>query len=329
MGLSETTAGSIDLANREIRMIAEDVFDMSMRRPAVFDVFASTDTLGDELMIEHQVIEALQPIRKWVGERQFKDVIFAVVRGYKETYEKSFEIDRKRAKSMTGQQIVARVSSWLGKPEVDFDKIVHDLAFIGGTGPTGYDGVSLWNASHPRGAAGAVQSNISTTAWSIAQHEAVVLAGAALTDVYGENLGIQYDTIVVGPALARQLRDFLNAQARVQALSAAGVEATASVVAATTGPSAKGLTIYDGNGYTLVIDPRFAVGSSLANKYLYLDSSKGVKPVAFYRGETDLTALTDPTDANMFNRDFMQWGIRHDIAVMAGAWQVAFYGNVA
>ena len=327
MGLSELTSQSINLSNRLIRQVAEDVFDMSMRRPAVYDVFTSTDQMGNDLMVEHQVIEALQPIRKWVGERQFKDVVFAVVRGYKETYEKSTEIDRKRAQSMTGQQLVARVTKWLGSPEVDLDKIVHDVAFLGNAGPTGYDGVSLWNASHPRGASGAVQSNTSATAWSAAQHEAVVLAGAALTDVYGENLGIQYDTIVVGPALARQLRDFLNAQARVQALSATGVEATAAVVAATTGPSAKGLTVYDGNGYTLVIDPRFAIGSSLANKYLYLDTSKGVKPIALYLGETDLTARTEPTTDNVFLRDFYQWGIRHDLAILAGAWQVAFFGG--
>lgn len=327
MGIAQLTAGSIELANRAVTQIAEDIFDPTNRRPAVYDEFCASDTVGGEMMIEHQVLEALAPIRKWVGERQFRDVVFAIVRGYKETYEKSHEIDRKRARTLTGEQLQTRLVRWLGSPEIDLDKIVHDVTFLGGTGPTCYDGVALFSASHPRGKDNAVQSNTSATAWSVAQHEAVMLAGAALTDAYGENIGIGYDTIVVGAKLARQLRDFLKPD-RVQALSAAGVEATASVVAATTGPSAKGLTVYEGGAMRLIIDPRFSIGSTLESKYLYLDTSKGVKPMHLYRGESFLTSRTAPETDNAFYRDVLQWGVTHDIIMVPGAWQVAFFGGV-
>jgi hypothetical protein len=326
MGISQATALTLENANLQIFQIAEDIFDPTNRRPAVFDSFTEIGTVGGELTIEHQVLEALAPIRKWDGERQYRNVLLAVVRGLKETWEKTHGIDRKQSQTLTGQMLVARLQKWLGSPEIDFDKMVHSVAFLGGTGPTGFDGVPLWSASHPRGRDGAVQSNTSATAWSVAQHNAVMMLGASITDVYGENLGIDYDTIVVGPRLAPSVREFLKPE-RVQTYNASGAEATASVVAVTTGPSAKNLTIYEGNGMRLIVNPRFSIGSAMENKYLYLDSKCGAKPFHFYRGESNLASLTAPELPNVFNNDQYIWGITHDVVMMAGAWHGAFYGG--
>jgi len=325
MAVSSTTANAFRDASVAFKEIADDIFDPSVRRPATYQVFTQEIAADNgNLVIEHDVVEALGLVREWVAEREFADVIFAPVRGVKRTFEKSHRMKRKDAESMAGIRIVQRLTNWLGSREADMDKIVHDFIFASNTGPIGYDGVATFSASHPRGAAGAVQSNTSATAFSAAQHRAVMIAGSSLTDANGEPLGIQYDTLMVGPALADLARE-ITESTRYAAINAAGAEATASVLAAANVPSKRGITVFEGGPLRVVVNPRFIGG--LAQKYLYVDTTKNVTPAVLYMGDSILTERTDPTLENVFRRDEYEWGVLYDLVLMPGVWQTTFFGG--
>lgn len=303
---------------------ADDVFGHEGRRAPQFGMFCALDST-DRFTVEHDVLEALPVVREWIGSRQEPDAQFATVRGIARTWEKTFSEDRKRALSGAADgQLLRRLMMWLGSPDMDLDKIATDFLV---SNPTGYDGVSLFSSSHPRGPGGGTQSNTSATALSGAQHRSVMVSGSSFGDVYGEPFGIQYDTLMVGPALAPLARE-LTGSTRYAAINASGAEATSAVVAAAEVPSANRLTIYTGGELNVVVNPRF-IGTSLANKYLYLDTSKQARPIVAYRyqGGSRVVERTQDTDQSRWSQDRYEWAAEHDLVLVPGAWQVAFYGG--
>ena len=328
MPIASTVNNAFRDTNIVFREYADDIMDVSVRRPVVYDFFCATaeDSAG-ALVIEHDVAEVFPTIREWLGERQFADILFAPVRALMKTYEKSHAFTRKEANSFTGARILRLLMNWIGAREWDYDKIVHDATFAGNTGPVGYDGVPIWSASHPRGLNGAVQSNTSATPYSAAQHRAIVIAGSSLVDPNGEPLGIGYDTIMVGPALVDLAREITESKigTRYAAVNAAGAEATSGVVAVATVPNARGVQVFTGGPMRVIVNPRFV--GALAQKYLFLDTSKGVTPMVLYPGESFMAALTDPWMQPVFTNDSYQYGVTLDLALVPAAWQVGFFGG--
>jgi phage major head subunit gpT-like protein len=322
MGVSQSNA--FQSTSIAFKAYADDVFSHDGRRAPQFSMFTALDST-DRYAVEHDVMEALPVVREWVGTRQEPDVIFATVRGVARTWEKTFSEDRKRALSGAADgQLLRRLMSWLGSPDMDLDKIATDYLV---SNPTGYDGVAVFSASHPRGPGGGTQSNTSATALSGAQHRSVITSGSGFGDVYGEPFGIQYDTLMVGPALAPLARE-LTGSTRFAAISASGVEATSGVVAAAEVPSANRLQVFTGGEMNVVVNPRF-IGSSLANKYLYLDTSKSARPIVAYRfqGGSRVVERMQDTDQSRWAADRYEWAAEHDLVLVPGAWQVAFFGG--
>lgn len=303
------------------RAIADEVFDPSRRPVGPYSLFTEVGDV-DAYVNEFDVLESMPVVREFLGAREFHDVVFAYVRATPKTFEKSFSEDRKRAISDPAG-LLRRLTSWLGSAEQDFDKIVHDFLF---TNPTGYDGVSLFSTSHPRGPNGGTQSNRSTTALSGAQLRAVSAAMASLRDANGEPFGIQPDTIIVGPNLAALARE-ITGSTRFAAINASGVEATSSVVAAATVPNANGLRVYDGGEMAVVVDPRFV--GSWADRYLLLDTTRGAKPIMAmrFRGGSRVVERVTDTDESRWAYDRYEWAVEHDVVLAPGAWQVAHLGG--
>lgn len=302
------------------RAYAQDLF-AGVGQSALFRMLADVLPDGGDYTQQHNILEAMPVIREWVGSRQFPDALLSTVTGIPKTYEKSFKEDRKRADKSSGEVLLQRLTKWLGNPENDLDKIITEYLL---SNPIGYDGVALFATNHPRGPADApTQGNFTTSALSGPQHRAALVAGSSLRDENGEPFNVQYNVLMVGPALAPLARE-LTGSTRRFALNATGVEAAASVVAATTAPNFGDRQIFDGGDLTVVVNPRFV--GAFAQRYLYLDTTKGVMPVAAYRGETQVDERIDPQGDNVFERDEYEWGVRHDLTLLPGAWQVAYLG---
>ncbi|MBP7550381.1 MAG: Mu-like prophage major head subunit gpT family protein [Gemmatimonadaceae bacterium] len=313
---------NVQSASIAFRAYATDLFAGTGQR-ALFRTFSEVFPAGTEYTQQLNVLEALPVIRKWVASREFPDAQFATVSATPEPYEKSFSENVEIANRSSGDALMARLTRWLGNPDRDFDKIVTEYML---SNPTGYDGVALFASNHPRGPAGATtQSNTSTTALSGPQHRAAMVVGSTLRDETGESFEIQYDALMVGPALAALAREITGSTRRF-ALNAAGAEATASVVAATTAPNFGDLTVYDGGEVMVVVNPRFV--GTYANYYLYVDSTKGAKPIAVFQGETSVTERTSPDSEPVFTRNVYEWGVKHVLTLLPGAWQTAYLGIV-
>lgn len=285
----------------------------------LFTDFGSTD----QLMTRIHLLETMPLMRQWLGDVTYEDVRYSSVSAEVKAYKKALELPRLQVASLRAAGLMQQIERVFSGPTVEgeYERIATDYLL---SNPTGYDGVSLFSGSHPRGPAGATQSNTSSTALDLAQHRAVMSAGSQLRDANGEPWAIQYDTLMVGPALAQTAREVTGSDVgRVVGINASGAE-TGTRIAASTIRNVAGLKIFDGGEVTVVVNPRF-VGTH-ANKYVYLDTTKGVSPIAMRVYDERAIAMTADDSPERAKRDVYQWAVEADLSLLPAAWQVAYLG---
>ncbi len=262
-------------------------------------------------------------LRKWIGTRQR-----AGMRAYEfsctlDPYEATLSLDRMMVDYDRAGAIALAVAQFAQAniPDRSYDRIVQQLFDSGasGVGPTGFDGVALYSASHPHGPVGATtQSNLGAgTALSAASARAVRAAGQLLMHENGEPAEIVYDTLRVGPQLELRAKE-IYADARIIPIAATGLEAASSVVAGSTIPNT-----LNGTGMKIIVDQR----RNLTGPYYadFVDSTKPVKPMFLYVGkditQTTMTGLGDPQ--RMENNKY-EWLLDADVGCVAGHWLTTY-----
>lgn len=302
--------------------VAEEFFNRS-RQQGYFDPFCKRGTT-DSVINTKDVIESMPTLRKWVGEKEYRDSRYSSVTTRVEPYEKSFEEKRLVIEQgLRDGTLTQRIQQNFGAlMDADLDLIATEYLL---SNPTCYDGTALFNASHPRGPSGATQSNYSTTALSGTQHNAVLVAMASLRDINGVSWRIQPKILMVGPALASTAREVTGSLMRYAAINAAGAEATASVVAASSVDNFRGLDVFTGGTIDVVVNPNF-VGTHAA-KYLYLSAAGDARPMSLdiYK-RPRAVSLTRMEDAPRFNNDVFRYSLEVDLCLSPGAWQSAYLG---
>lgn len=182
-------------------------------------------------------------------------------------------------------------------------------------GPTCYDGQYLFSASHPHGAAGATQSNLSTsTSLSHTNLVAVERAMSLLRYENGEPMNITPSHIEVGPYLKVRLAELLSAD-RVQTATAASVyDAGASAVAAGTRSS------YWNGKLTAIVNPRHD-----GYDWTVMDLTKpGVRPLILQEARFPEPVIVDEMTADRrMSHDEFVYSIEGDYQIHAGMWAVA------
>ncbi len=193
-----------------------------------------------------------------------------------------------------------------------------------GAGPTGFDGVALFSASHPDGPAAATQSNLAAaTSLSHAALVSAEQAGILLVEENSRPLRIQYDLLRVGPKLKRRAQELVSAD-RAVIVNTDGVmdlpravTSTASVAGVTTRSS-----VWQGD-MTVLVDPR------VTNYYWTLqDTKKPAKPMTmFVVRAPEPQNQTDMNDPERFNHDNFVYGVEADLGIAAGHWAVVYRGT--
>lgn len=306
--------------NTAYRNLAEDFITNASKNPGTIEQFCdfiSTDSIINEV----DLVSAFPLMREWVGEKQFQ-----AFKAYKQIistkpHEASMKIPRTLLKADKSGLIAKRFSNFLSEQAGAFDRLGHIAMFAN---PVGYDGVALFSSAHPRADGGGNQSNTTSTALSFAQYDAVMVAGSNLVLDNGEPAGIAYDTLVVGPKLARLAQEITGSNERVQGINAAGAtDPGASIVAA-----AAVTNVYGGGSMNLIVDKRL-VGTA-DDYYYFLDTSKSAKALQCYIFE-DLHAeeATDMASSNRFLRDELLYSVEGHFGFGAGFWPVAYAGLVA
>lgn len=314
-----TNQDILDTASTSFHALFDRVFQGAP--PGQWSVFTEKVETDSEVN-EVDVLGAMPVIREWTGAK-----VFQTIRAYKSTatlkpYETSLRIKFPKARYDRTGLIGRKLKQFMGvggRGAAIYDRICTDglLAMLT---TAGYDGVAPYSTAHPHGPAGATQANRSATAFSFAQHDAIMQAGPAIRDEHGEPFGVNYDTIMVGPKNQKLVQEITQSKERVIAVANDGLEAGTRVAAAAA-PNVygHGSALYRGGSMDAIVNPRL-VGA--ADDYVfYFDTAFGTKPVILYEGRAvEPHEQTQMDDEGRFINNELRFSLECDVVAAPGDW---------
>lgn len=275
-----------------------------------------TDRIDDSSgSVQNNILTNAPIMRQWVGARQVKEPRAYTFSVKADPFEATLGIKRR---TMT-QDKTGTVAKLIGDfnrdnvPEYD-RRVAAALDGSSGNGPTGYDGVALFNAAHPHVNSGSGHSNVATSDLSHANFNTARTAMRNYKREDGEPFGIIPTHMRVGPSLEQRAKEILEAKDRIAFTDMTAAETSAAVQNATLLPN-----VWAGE-LTLIVDPR--VTTFYADVY---DLSKPVKPMLLLveRG-IEAIARTDMTDPHRFEYDEFLFGLEGEHKAAAGFWPTAY-----
>lgn len=252
--------------------------------------------------------------REWLGskvEKQFR--LYSHTLTLKK-WEATIGIDRMEYQYDNAAGIVSgKVGEFLAKTAYTYDARAYAALIANGTG---YDGVSLFNASHPHG--NTTNSNTGTTALSKTAVDSTLKIMAKWQNEYGEPVGVRPTTLYCGPDLESTAKEILETGDRVLGIDTDAAEATEFAIAAATKQN-----IYQGI-LKLVVDPRLADGTR--NNYWYLfDESKAQKPIILVEGRKPTPVKQDSLESDRrYWLDRFSYSVEFDAVAGPGFWYTAY-----
>jgi phage major head subunit gpT-like protein len=259
-------------------------------------------------------------------EEWLEGKIFGGYRGYAYSLPfRSWSVNKslKRKTVEYGSEAVGRAAKRFSQWASDrfYDKLLHDALFLAsGTGPLGFDGVRLFSASHPNGAAGATQSNTTSSALSASTFDAAMQAMRSFRQENGESFEVEPTHLVVGPKLWRTACEIAKSDVRLVAVDNSGAESGTRVAAAAIPNVLAGVV-------QVVLDRRMPLGSTQDDYWYLMDLSRESKPLVIVEHRAPvLLSKIDMNDDNRFFRDEYLWSIEADLSPGAGAWPLIYGG---
>ncbi len=304
-----TIAGGVKLEAAKTYFIAlgaglfgtsEEMYGVFAKKVPCDGTFLEVDTLG--------VIPAVQEIngsRPTTGLRVYQNR--ARVKRYGPA---AIEIPILDIVQNSANVIESKLSEYLSRTAGFWEKPVTDF-FL--SNPTCLDGVALAHDSHPFGAAGGTWDNKTTVALSPDEFKTGVAAIEGLQLENGEPAGYSPNILMVGPSNRKLGMDLCSNAMRVVPISASGVEAYSSALAATAIPNS-----WIAGQITCVVNPRF-VGTYATNWCLMDTKREDAKPI--YVGEAIAPAsyaLTDPGTPSMIDRSAATFYAEGQMAMLGG-----------
>lgn len=290
----------------------------SQQLPGVYNQYTKVVS-GNAMALDLRWTTNHPVMRKWLGSR---------IEKYVRTYQQSYVLEKYEATLPVPRMLLSysnnmnligdMISSFVANQAQAYDAACA-AALDGntGAGPTCFDGVSLFSASHPHGPAAAVQSNLSAgTNLNWVNFDAARTAMAQLKFENGEPAQIRPTHIRVGPKLETRAKEIVGAQMRVASYNATATQdAVASVIAV-----APLVNIWHGE-LDVIVDQR------ITNFYWDLmDLSKpGVMPIVLYEGrKPEPQHLDKMTDLPRFYNDNFIYGLEGDFTAGAGMWMTVY-----
>lgn len=220
--------------------------------------------------------------------------------------------DKSGAESRFLQSYLASTSDFFAKPVTD--KLLSN--------PKGIDGVSLLNDAHPYAFGGGTWDNLTADALSPAAFNTGIAAISGLRLENGEPAGFYPTHLICGPANRKMAHDLCVASHRPMPLAATGLEAYASVVAATA------VENFMAGQITPIVDPRFADGTNDA-AWILMDLSKPMA-MPMIVGEAQApraVVVDDPSSENMKQRSAYAYYLEAAAAI-TGLCPFGMYGKL-
>lgn len=291
------------------QIMLQDMF--SKATPGHYADYTEVKDAAGNRVLEWAFLANIPRMRQWIGARQKK-----APRGYRATvewlkYESTLILNADDIR-YDPIGVVNDAVTQHTKNTIDFLDEVSHTAYNSnsGAGPTGYDGVALFSASHPHGPTGATtQSNLSsTTALSDAAIKAAMILGNGLREENGRTFKVSYNELHVGPKqqfVAEELFHATRAKVFGSDTAAAVIDNAASMAS-----------------MKLVVDERDQTF------YWTLRDTNMPKPIILLVGKQPTPEeRTRPDDEPMWERNEMEFGIVADVGAAALAWQGVHRGT--
>ena len=284
---------NLDILFRTVSTNYQSAFDLT---PTVSEKIASTFPMATAT-VNFAFLNRIPKLRKWVGDRVVNSAYTQVRNVTSAPYEDTVSLDKFDFEDDQFSVFNYALTSLAQQSKKWPDDLVFDYILNRASTENGFDGVPLYSTSHPVQGAGitvpgqtAVQSNLFvSTALNFDNYGSVRAKMSSLVGVDGHPLAVTPNLLVVPPQLEQTARLIL----------------TADFLPSTAGTASQS-NIWKGSAELLVI-PELA---SYPQNWWLMDTTKAVKPFVFHQRKAPvMTALTSPTDANVFMSRQLIWGV--------------------
>ena len=254
---------------------------------------------------------AVPPMREFLDERRPSGLAANAVTIEDKVFESTIAVERKAVEDDQLDLIRLRVRDLAFRVAAHRQQIVVE-ALAGGFSAPGYDGATLFSATHP--VPGGNFSNRSTAALSANALANAVSTMMSVPDDAGTPMGVVPDTLVVGPAQQWTARELVESPVVVY-------KGNATDNAPST-PYRNAM-----NGRLEVVVTPFLQGAS-ANAWFLLDTKRPIRAVVLQQRRdvpVEFAALDGGSGSEAaFMRDRFYYGVRGRYNVGLGLWQTAY-----
>lgn len=273
----------------------------------IWPLFCMLQTLtkGDQMTFHWA--ENHRMARRWEGPRvinapRHESVTIALGK----PWENSIGIKRTELEDDATEVMARRVKGFGGASVAFRDWRATDQLCRGFTTINSNDGVTYFNANHPREGGLAVQANSHAGALSPATFNTRMAAMMARTDRYGNPLGIVPNILMAGPKNREMVKTILMADTIPHTIDAVSSQMTNINRGALEG----------------VINPYLVDGW---DDYWFLFDTTGMAPawVFLERTQTEFQAQDTPASTAFFENDEVRYGTRDRFEVGPGGWWAA------
>jgi len=302
-------------ANKMYEALFMEVFDNPQNEIASNHLaFADTRPITGKTaeLINH---EALHGWREWIGEKTREVPMISNKSVSLRSYYKAMSVKRLDLRLDNLGVLEGAIRTFLGEQALAvYDKYATEmLVSNSGAGPTGYDGVDVFSATHPRGGtSGGTWSNLTTSALDYATFDTALIGIQGWLDTKGDPKGVFPDTLMVGPKLRKKAQEVTGADELIAVNSSGALHATSSVVAVGKLPN-----VYGGGQVNVVINPRL---NGTQDDYWYLLNSRARNKVVqgwVYR-DPEAFSSTDMDEQRRRNIDTFEFDVEADFVFDAG-----------
>lgn len=290
-----------------------------------------SDTAWTKLAVVQSVdgrameLDAVGPspvVAKLTGMREYGSLReYALRTPVAEYASKALELDRVYVEKDRTGMVGRRLADYLSQSANFFEKPVIDLLL---TNPTGIDGVSLFNDSHPHAPSAGTWDNKTTSTLSQTTLEAGFVAMRGYRFENGEWGGFKPTTLVVSPKTEREALDLLG-ESRMMPVDTSGVgDASSSVAAAVM--IKNWITKY---GIELLVIDRMYDGTHDDDWFLLDLSRPNIRPIVVGEAIAPMGVVVDqPTSEPMLQRSSYAYYVQAAAAISGFAPQVC-YGRMS
>lgn len=310
----DITAANLDIIYRQ----ASSAFQAALTgTPTFYQDICTTIPMGSR-QLTNAWIDRIPQLKKWLGPRVINNVFAHSRTVTADPYEDTVSLDKfdieddQLGMFIMGVQMLGEAcKKW---PDNLIAKFLRDEASV----VLGYDDVPVYSTDHPLlggvdgglpDGAPATQSNLAVnTALNHANYGAARTAMRAWKGADGAPLMVEPNVLMVPPQLEPMGKLILESDFLAQFASTATSNAAAS-------------NIWK-NSAKLLVNPWL---SDMPNNWWLLDTRSVIKPFAhFLRTAPSMTALTSPTDPNVFLNHKFIWGAEARGAASETVWWLSY-----